>query len=37
MSIQLKRGTTSSWTTQNPILLDGQVGIEKRTDNLPPS
>ena len=27
-TIQLKRGTTSSWTSQNPVLADGQPGVE---------
>ena len=31
MSIQLKRGSTNSWNTQNPILLEGQMGVENRT------
>lgn len=35
MAIQLRRGQTSLWETQNPTLDDGQVGIEKRAD-LPP-
>lgn len=35
MSIQLKRGTSSSWTTQNPILLEGQPGIENRENKSP--
>ena len=35
MAIQLRRGQTSLWETQNPTLEDGQVGIEKRAD-LPP-
>ena len=35
MSIQLKRGTTSSWTTQNPILLEGQPAVETRGGSSP--
>lgn len=29
--IQLKRGTAAQWTTQNPILADGEIGFEKDT------
>jgi hypothetical protein len=29
--IQLRRGTSSQWTTANPILADGEVGIETNT------
>lgn len=35
MSIQLKRGTSNSWTTQNPILLEGQPGVETRGESSP--
>lgn len=27
--IQLKRGSTASWEEQNPVLADGQPGVEK--------
>ena len=26
--IQLRRGTSSEWTTENPVLLEGELGIE---------
>jgi len=26
--IQLRRGTASEWTAENPILLEGELGIE---------
>jgi len=26
--IQLRRGTSSDWTTENPVLLEGEIGIE---------
>lgn len=28
-TIKLKRGSTDSWTSQNPVLADGQPGVEK--------
>ena len=26
--IQLRRGTASEWSTENPVLLEGELGIE---------
>ena len=31
MSIQLKRGTQSNWESVNPVLADGQPGVETFT------
>jgi hypothetical protein len=31
VSIQLRRGTSSEWTTANPVLLEGEIGIELNT------
>lgn len=31
VQIQLRRGTAASWTTANPILADGEIGIESDT------
>lgn len=31
--IQFRRGTTSQWTTENPVLALGEPGIELKTDN----
>lgn len=31
-TIQLKRGTTASWEDQNPVLEDGQPGLEQTSD-----
>jgi hypothetical protein len=30
--IQLRRGTSAAWTTANPILAEGEVGLELDTD-----
>lgn len=32
--IQLRRGTTVSWATENPILFSGEPGFEKDTRKL---
>lgn len=32
--IQLRRGTASQWTTINPILADGEPGVEKDTGRI---
>ena len=32
VQIQLRRGTAASWVTANPILADGEMGIESDTD-----
>ena len=32
--IQLKRGSADSWTTQNPTLAEGQIGLEKHSSSL---
>jgi len=32
VQIQLRRGTASAWTAANPILADGEIGIESDTD-----
>lgn len=32
--IQLKRGSADSWTTQNPTLAEGQIGLEKHSPSL---
>lgn len=34
MNIQLRRATKSEWTTKNPLLLSGEVGIETDTDRM---
>lgn len=32
VQIQLRRGTAAAWTTANPILADGEIGVESDTD-----
>lgn len=32
VQIQLRRGTASAWTAANPILADGELGVESDTD-----
>ena len=32
VQIQLRRGTASAWTAANPILADGEIGVESDTD-----
>jgi hypothetical protein len=32
VQIQFRRGTASAWTTANPILAEGEMGIETDTD-----
>lgn len=32
VQIQLRRGTATAWTTANPVLADGEIGIESDTD-----
>jgi hypothetical protein len=34
VQIQFRRGTASAWTTANPILADGEMGIETDTDQF---
>lgn len=34
VQIQLRRGTASAWTTANPTLADGEIGIESDTDQF---
>jgi hypothetical protein len=31
VQIQFRRGTASAWTTANPVLADGEMGIESDT------
>lgn len=31
VQIQLRRGTASAWTAANPLLADGEIGIESDT------
>ena len=31
---QFRRGTTTQWEAANPILLEGEIGLELTTDNL---
>lgn len=33
-NIQLRRGTSSIWASKNPILLDGEIGIETNTNKI---
>lgn len=33
-TIRLKRGTSSSWSRVNPVLLEGEPGFEKDTNKL---
>lgn len=32
--MQQKRGTSSRWTSENPILLDGELGVETDTNKM---
>lgn len=32
--IQLRRGTASAWSTVNPILVEGEVGLESDTNKM---
>jgi hypothetical protein len=32
VQIQLRRGTATAWTTANPVLANGEMGIESDTD-----
>lgn len=32
VQIQLRRGTAAAWTAANPILADGEIGVESDTD-----
>lgn len=32
VQIQLRRGAAASWTTANPVLADGEMGVESDTD-----
>ena len=32
VQIQLRRGSASAWTAANPILADGEIGVESDTD-----
>ena len=34
MKIQLRRDTASNWTTKNPVLLSGEMGIETDTNKF---
>jgi hypothetical protein len=34
VQIQFRRGTASAWTSANPILADGEMGIETDTDQF---
>ncbi len=34
VQIQFRRGTASAWTTANPVLADGEMGIESDTDKF---
>lgn len=34
ISLQIRRGTASQWTTENPVLSDGELGYEKDTGFL---
>lgn len=34
IQIQLRRGTSSQWTTANPTLAEGEIGIETDTDQF---
>ncbi len=33
-NIQVKRANASTWSTQNPILLDGEIGFERDTNQI---
>jgi hypothetical protein len=32
VQIQLRRGTATAWTTANPVLANGEIGVESDTD-----
>lgn len=32
VQIQLRRGTAAAWTSANPTLADGEIGVESDTD-----
>lgn len=32
VQIQLRRGSASAWTIANPVLADGEIGVESDTD-----
>lgn len=34
VGIQLRRGTASAWTAANPVLRDGEIGVESDTNKL---
>ena len=34
MKVQLRRDTASNWTTKNPVLLSGEMGIESDTNKF---
>lgn len=34
VQIQLRRGTAAAWTSANPTLADGEIGIESDTDQF---
>ena len=34
VQIQFRRGTASSWTSTNPVLAEGEMGIETDTDQF---
>ena len=34
VQIQFRRGTASAWTTANPVLAEGEMGIETDTDQF---
>lgn len=34
VQIQFRRGTASSWTSANPVLADGEMGIESDTSKF---
>lgn len=34
MKVQLRRDTASNWTTENPVLLSGEMGIESDTNKF---
>lgn len=34
VQIQLRRGTAAAWTSANPTLADGEIGVESDTDQF---
>ena len=34
VNIQLRRGTSEEWTSANPILMEGEVGVDTTNDNF---